>query len=288
MIFVLFFTGVIIALFTPAVAYVTANQHCRVCLSNIGEVLHAYHEEHGHFPPTVIRGEDGKPWHSWRSLVLQEYLEEENYDLSQPWKAPGNKAARKFYPRWITCFVAQGVHDKEEPIEESRYTTYVAVQGDDTAWRADGTPRSLKEIADPANTAMVIELANSKIQDIEPKDIQLDDLLSGRIAWDRLTVHKYDDGLVYPQPSTNILFADGSVRRCIGIPTKEEIRQLFSIKEKPVTPANRHDRENYVFGDRRQVFAKQPVRAIVYYTWWTSLAFLFIAAIWPRRLSREQ
>lgn len=31
----------------------------------ISLALHQYHEEHGCFPPSVVRGEDGQALHSW-------------------------------------------------------------------------------------------------------------------------------------------------------------------------------------------------------------------------------
>ena len=32
--------------------------------------MHNFHDVHKHFPPAVIYGPDGKPWHSWRVLIL--------------------------------------------------------------------------------------------------------------------------------------------------------------------------------------------------------------------------
>ena len=53
--------------------------------------LHDYHDAHGHFPPTVIRDDEGSAIHSWRSVIqdeLRNVVKTEDrfdaYDLSQP------------------------------------------------------------------------------------------------------------------------------------------------------------------------------------------------------------
>jgi hypothetical protein len=39
-------------------------------LRNLADALVAYREHFGHYPPAVVWGPDGKPWHSWRVLIL--------------------------------------------------------------------------------------------------------------------------------------------------------------------------------------------------------------------------
>jgi hypothetical protein len=62
-------------------------------LLQIGLALHNFRSTMDHFPPAVVYGPDGKPWHSWRVLLLP-YLEQmalaEEYDFSQPWNGPNN------------------------------------------------------------------------------------------------------------------------------------------------------------------------------------------------------
>ena len=57
-------------------------------LKQIGLAFHNYADAYRSFPPAVIYGPDGKPWHSWRVLLLP-FLEQqplyEQYDFSQPW-----------------------------------------------------------------------------------------------------------------------------------------------------------------------------------------------------------
>lgn len=66
------------------------------------QALHSYHRDKGHLPPAVVYGEDGKPRHSWRVLILpymagQNYIYEQ-YDFSVPWDAPQNQKILELIP----------------------------------------------------------------------------------------------------------------------------------------------------------------------------------------------
>lgn len=64
------------------------NNLKQICLA-----FHNYADANRSFPPAVVFGPDGKPWHSWRVLLLP-YLEQaelyQQYDFSQPWDSPDN------------------------------------------------------------------------------------------------------------------------------------------------------------------------------------------------------
>ena len=66
------------------------------------QALHSYHRDKGHLPPAVVYGKDGKPWHSWRVLILpymvgQNYIYKQ-YDFSAPWDAPQNQNILELIP----------------------------------------------------------------------------------------------------------------------------------------------------------------------------------------------
>ena len=73
-------------------------------LKQIGLAFHNYHDTYGHFPPAAVIGPDGRPWHSWRVLILP-FLDGEGndlqkrYDFSQPWDSPKNLALAEKAPR---------------------------------------------------------------------------------------------------------------------------------------------------------------------------------------------
>ena len=67
-------------------------------INNLRQMLlamHNFHSTYNEFPPAVIYGPDGKPWHSWCVLILP-FLDSNDvynaYDFSQPWDSPKNKA----------------------------------------------------------------------------------------------------------------------------------------------------------------------------------------------------
>jgi hypothetical protein len=64
-------------------------------LKRIGLALHNFQSLNGQFPPAVVYGPDGKPWHSWRVLILP-FLDGtqlfNQYDFTQPWDGPKNRA----------------------------------------------------------------------------------------------------------------------------------------------------------------------------------------------------
>jgi len=62
-------------------------------LKQIVLALHNYHDTYGQFPPAFIVGPNGKPWHSWRVLLLP-FLEADAtykaYRFDEPWDGPHN------------------------------------------------------------------------------------------------------------------------------------------------------------------------------------------------------
>jgi hypothetical protein len=55
--------------------------------------MHNYESEHGHLPPAVVYGDDGRPLYSWRVLILP-YIEQNDvykeFHLDEPWDSPHN------------------------------------------------------------------------------------------------------------------------------------------------------------------------------------------------------
>ncbi len=102
-------------------------------LKQIALAVHNFISVHGKLPPAVIFGPDGKPWHSWRVLLLP-YLERVDlynaYDFSQPWDSPKNKALLDKMPD----VYRDPIHgDKKEP-----FTHYAAFVGPTSVFRPEG------------------------------------------------------------------------------------------------------------------------------------------------------
>jgi hypothetical protein len=145
-----------------------------MCNNHIRQVtlaLQSYEYKHGHFPPAYIADKDGRPMHSWRVLILP-YMDHDDiyqqYRMDEPWDGPNN---RKLWRVRIPEYECPEQNDNGNPT-----TSYVAVAGPETVWH--GTkPVSIEEISDDrTNTIMVVEMANSGIRWMEPRDLDFSTL----------------------------------------------------------------------------------------------------------------
>jgi hypothetical protein len=60
---------------------------CSSNLKGLGLAMHNYFDRYRSFPPAYLLGPDGRPWHSWRVLILPFLGEQalyDRYDFSQP------------------------------------------------------------------------------------------------------------------------------------------------------------------------------------------------------------
>jgi prepilin-type processing-associated H-X9-DG protein len=124
---------------------------CTNNLKQIARALHGYEQEHGALPPACTLDANGRPLHSWRTLILP-YLEEEQLyktiDLSKPWNDPANAKALEVVPFVFRCPEASGAPSA---------TTYLAIVSPNGCL-IRGKGRRLSEITDShASTFMVIE-----------------------------------------------------------------------------------------------------------------------------------
>ncbi|MGD9128236.1 MAG: DUF1559 domain-containing protein [Planctomycetia bacterium] len=205
---------------------------CRCNMKQLGIALYYYESTQGKFPPAFISDESGRPMHSWRVLLMP-YIESndfyDTYDFEKPWDSPEN---RKIFEKYTPMHIYHCPSDSSPRSWKSGATSYVAVLGEDTFWRPDGTPRKAEEITKGvSNTPVLIEIDNSGIPWGEPRDVKLDDFLSGKLSWSESCVHTHRFFLEVPVRGRNVAFADGSVRFMPDDLTPEQLRQFFSITE---------------------------------------------------------
>ena len=131
--------NIFIALFLPAVD--AANEayrrlDCTMNMKRIVLAMHLYEREHGTLPPTFTIDENGKPLHSWRTLLLPYFGDEtlaelyKQIKLNEPWDSEYN---RQFHERNIDvyrCPSASGSSDGE--------TNYTVIVGDELLFTAAG------------------------------------------------------------------------------------------------------------------------------------------------------
>ena len=253
-----------VGLLVPAGCEPARRYTCMSNLKQIGIALLNHESAKGKLPPAFVADEQGRKMHSWRTLILP-YMEGEQlhkkYDFQQPWDSPENRKLVAESPiRGFQC------PSYPHPCEESDpRTDYVAVLGEDTLWAKDGTPRSLKDLkVDPSNVAVLIEINDSDIWWSEPRDVMLEDFLSGKRSWRGTAMH---DGSV-----RNILFADGRVHGWQGDMTPDQIRRLFSITE----PFDIETEEPPPFEPRSFAFCD-----VVFCVWLATFAMQFLYIFFP-------
>jgi hypothetical protein len=103
-------------------------------LRQIGLAMHNFESAHGNFPPAIVFGPDGKPWHSWRVLILP-YLEQarlfNQYDFTQPWDSPKNRGLIDKMPAVY--------RDPQNGDATGSVTHYAALVGEKTAFPPSGS-----------------------------------------------------------------------------------------------------------------------------------------------------
>ncbi len=121
-------------LFQPASGAAREAARTMSCTNNIKLIalaLHNYHDVYGSFPPAHVTDEDGVPMHSWRVLILP-YIEMQSlytkYRFDEPWNGPNNIKLLDDMPPCYQC-PSSDINRNEA----SRFTSYVAVVGNDVA-----------------------------------------------------------------------------------------------------------------------------------------------------------
>jgi hypothetical protein len=131
--------------------------------------MHHYHERNGCFPPAFVADKDGKPMHSWRALLLP-YLEGEPvpYNYDQPWDSPGN---RDFTDKAYKDYQCPSRTDGKRSA-----TSYMMVVGPHGISDGLHSRKAADVTDDPAQTIMLVEVANSDVGWAEPKDLSFDQI----------------------------------------------------------------------------------------------------------------
>lgn len=142
----------------------------------LGLALLNYHDQYGCFPPAYLCDEDGKPMHSWRVLILPEIEEGavyQQYDFSEPWNGPNNRRLESAIQTSLFRCPSAG-------LEGTPLTSYVAVVGPDTMWPGSESTKIKDRESYRAGPQkiMLIEIADSDIHWMEPRDLTFDDIMA--------------------------------------------------------------------------------------------------------------
>ncbi len=173
-------TMFLIGLAFPAVGtYPPPSVGGRICSENlkrIGIALQNYHGRYGSFPPACVTGDDGRPKHSWRVLILPFLGEQalyDAYDFREPWNGPRN---RQLAARMPAVFRCPG-EDRETCRRPGDRTRYLAVVGPHAAWLGSAGRRASDFVDRPSETVLVLEAGVPGVIWLEPCDLTDDQAL---------------------------------------------------------------------------------------------------------------
>ena len=213
-------------------------------LKQIGLAMHNFHDIHKHFPPAVIYGPDGKPWHSWRVLILPfvgQVTLYHKYRFDEPWDGPHNKALLESVPPVY--------RDPVHPGSEDAFAHYAAITGPGTAFPleprkpVDFVPNpvglsaattSIRDIRDgTANTILVGSIGpDRKIPWTKPEDVPWSDAFPGLgKPGSFASPHKFEG-----RPAAVFLRADGSASMERADLDLAALRKRFQVADAPRAP----------------------------------------------------
>ncbi len=163
--------GILVGLLLPAVQAAREAARRASCANNIRQIalaLHNYESEYGAFPPPYTVDANGRPLHSWRTLLLP-YMEQQalydQIDLDKPWDDPANAAFADISVPIYTC------PSSALPLNS---TTYVVVVDPSGIFNASGTSTFNTVTDGTSATLLVVETdAENAVQWMEPQDIDL-------------------------------------------------------------------------------------------------------------------
>jgi hypothetical protein len=211
--------GLLIALLLPAVRTSGEAGRRMACSNHLKQIalgLLEYQDVYGSLPPAYTVDANGKPLHSWRTLILP-YVEQkvlyEQIDLTKPWNDPANKAA------FETSLSRRSLYQCPAGDIPHGHTTYLAVVAPGGCFLPTQS-RKLAEITDDTDrTLMVIEVPVARaVHWMSPVDATEELVLSAASA---------------DQPShpggTQSAFVSGRIMYLPARTTAEKLRALISI-----------------------------------------------------------
>lgn len=186
---------------------------CNNNLKQIALAISNYRQEHKALPPAYTVDAQGRPLHSWRTLILP-YLEMgplyRKIDLSKPWDDPANAEARETSLVVFQCPEAAGPPNT---------TTYLAIVAPGGGFIPD-RPRPLEDITDShASTLLVIEAGEeSAVPWMAPTD-----------ADEALVMGIGPKTKLHHNGGSNAVFVDGHARFLKADTPAEERRAMLTI-----------------------------------------------------------
>jgi hypothetical protein len=168
--------SVLLAVLVPSVQHLSRSAKrmgCQNNLKSIGLGLHNYYDVYKTYPCAITYAEDGTPMHSWRVLI-DPFVEDSwlVYDFGEPWNGPNNRTFNSgSCAFWCRCPSASRTQKRE-------CTNYVMLI-DDRPGEPNGPPNrpgSVPPSFADRSAVIIIEIADSDIHWMEPRDVLLSEL----------------------------------------------------------------------------------------------------------------
>ena len=212
---------ILVGLLMPAVQSTHHGRRhaCPNNLRQIGLALASYHDRHGRYPPAYVADAEGKPLVSWRVLLLPYMNQGVLYNQwkqhrDEPWNGPNNSRLSQTALNSFHC------PSETSPITD---TSYVAVVGAGTIWPGRAQSRNAQITDGTSNTLIVVEVANSGINWMEPRNLDFDERAPGINP-------RSGQGISSNHPAyVCVLFADGRSQTLSEDVSEEQLRAMLTI-----------------------------------------------------------
>jgi hypothetical protein len=185
-------------------------------LTIIYNAIRAYDRTKGRLPQAHTTMEDSDFEVSWRVLLLPQIGYQdiyEAYEFDQPWSGQSNTRLASASAAWT--FTARRFNE-----DQTVYSDFVAVTGNGTVWGSDvGVPFGEIESIAP-NLILAVQIENSGVHWMEPRDIRLDELAKARVGGSNDAEW---------QLGSCVLFADGHIWRIKKTCPGSELAKLATL-----------------------------------------------------------
>ena len=230
---------VVLAVLVPTIRAARLASQRIQCANNMKWIalsLHNYFDVHKTFPWAITYAQDGTRMRSWRVALLP-YLEQQptglSYDFREPWNGPHNRLIGDEIPdSWYdnSGIVSQYVYTPRAyrcpsaPASQNQTCTNYVMLIDDRPGkpnRPPNLPGSVPPSVDDKSAVIVLEIADSDIHWMEPRDVLLSELSMKINDRSKRSLSSYHGGAC-------IAHADGSVEVLDEATTEERLRELLA------------------------------------------------------------